>query len=273
MLFYTLELYADFTGGIDITIGIAEVMGITVQENFNRPYFSKSLKEYWRRWHISMCAWFRDYVFYPVSICKPMKKFAKFSKAHFGEAVGRRVPVHMSSLMVWLATGIWHGVSWNFIAWGIANWMILMVSEELEPVYAGFQKRFCLEKNKVYQLFQIMRTFLIVCCLNLFDCYPSLSVTVRMFASIFMVRNWEILWNGSLMHLGLTVPDYVILIIGTAMLAAVSFLQGRGSVRDRVAQYAYPVRFAVWYGLFLVALIFGVYGIGYDASQFIYNRF
>ncbi len=102
MLFYTLQLYADFTGGIDITIGIAETMGITVQENFNRPYFSKSLKEYWRRWHISMCSWFRDYVFYPVSVSGFMQKFSKFARGHFGQKVGKRLPVYISSFAVWL---------------------------------------------------------------------------------------------------------------------------------------------------------------------------
>lgn len=74
MMFYALELYADFTGGIDITIGIAQALGIGVKENFNRPYFSKSVKEYWRRWHITMGTWFTDYIFYPISVCKPMLK-------------------------------------------------------------------------------------------------------------------------------------------------------------------------------------------------------
>lgn len=277
MLFYTLELYTDFTGGIDITIGIAETMGISLQENFNCPYFSESLKEYWRRWHISMCSWFRDYVFYPVSICKPMQKFSKYMRKHFGETVGRRVPMYFSSFMVWMATGIWHGVNWNFIVWGLANWFILMISEELEPVYARFHKcfqsRFCLKQMVVYKIFQMVRTFMLVCCLNLFDCYSSLAVTLRMFVSIFTVHNWEILWDKSLMTLGLTILDYIILVAGIAVLLLASLLQRSGNVRDRISKYAYPVRFMIWYGLFLVVLLMGAYGIGYDASQFIYNQF
>ena len=277
MLFYTLELYTDFTGGIDITIGIAETMGISLQENFNRPYFSKSLKEYWRRWHISMCSWFRDYVFYPVSICKPMQKFSKYARKRFGETIGKRVPIYLSSFMVWLATGIWHGVNWNFIVWGLANWFILMVSEEFEPVYARFHKyfqnSFDLKESVLYKIFQMVRTFMLVCCLNLFDCYSSLAVTFRMFVSIFTVHNWEILWDKSLMTLGLTMIDYIILVAGIAVLLLVSLLQRSGSVRDRISKYAYPVRFIIWYGLFLMVLLMGAYGIGYDASQFIYNQF
>ena len=129
---YTIELYADFTGGIDITIGISESLGITVSENFNRPFFSKSLKEYWRRWHITMCEWFRNYVFFSISSSHFIKKITKFSKNHFGDYIGKRFPVYIASFVTWFATGIWHGANWNFIVWGLINWLILMISEELE---------------------------------------------------------------------------------------------------------------------------------------------
>ena len=274
MLLYTLELYADFTGGIDITIGIAQAMGITVQENFNRPYFSKSLKEYWRRWHISMCAWFRDYLFYPISVCKPMQRFAKFSRARLGEAAGRRLPVYLSSFAVWLATGVWHGASWNFIVWGLMNWAVLMLSEELEPLYARFHRRFPgLDGSWLYRLFQVGRTFLLVCVLNLFDCYRSLADTFGVILSVFSPGSWHVLWDGSLMTLGLSSLDYGILAAGTALMLAVSLVQRSGSVREKIAARPYPVRFALWYGLFLVVLLAGAYGMGYDASQFIYNQF
>ncbi|MCI8692873.1 MAG: MBOAT family protein [Lachnospiraceae bacterium] len=273
MLFYTLQLYADFTGGIDITIGIAETMGITVQENFNRPYFSKSLKEYWRRWHISMCSWFRDYVFYPVSVSGFMQKFSKFARGHFGQKVGKRLPVYISSFAVWFATGIWHGASWNFIVWGLGNWAVLMLSEELEPLYERFHGRFRFGEGLPYRVFQMGRTFLLVCCLNIFDCYHSLGETFRAFASMFTAGNWKVLWDGSLMELGLTGLDYGILGAGVALMLSVSLLGRSGSVRDKIAARPYPLRFAIWYGLFLAVLLMGAYGIGYDASQFIYNQF
>ena len=273
MLFYTVQLYADFTGGIDITIGIAEVLGITVKENFIRPYFSKSLKEYWRRWHVSMCSWFRDYLFYPVSTSKWMQKFTKFAKARFGAKVGKRLPVYVSMFVVWFATGIWHGASWNFIVWGLSNWLVLMVSEELEPLYAKFHQRFPVDGKFWYKLFTVGRTFLLVCALNLFDCYPSLSLTFGAFASVFTAGNWSVLWDGSLMALGLDRLDYGILAGGVALMLAVSLSQRSGSVREKIARRPYPARFAVWYGLFLIVLLMGAYGVGYDASQFIYNQF
>ena len=93
MMFYALELYADFTGGIDITIGVAQTMGIKVAENFERPYFSKNIKEYWKRWHITMGTWFTDYIFYPLSVSKFMRNLNKFARKHFGDYVGKRLPV------------------------------------------------------------------------------------------------------------------------------------------------------------------------------------
>lgn len=273
MLFYTVELYADFTGGIDITIGIAEALGITVQENFDRPYFSCSLKEYWRRWHITMCAWFRSYVFYPVSAGKWMQKFSRFSRKHFGSKVGKRLPVYVSSFVVWFATGIWHGANWSFIVWGLCNWLVLMLSEELEPVYARFHARVSFSNTRGYQVFQILRTFSLICVLNLFDCYEKVGTILGLFASVFTADNWQILWDGSLLSLGLSGADYGVAAASSVLLIVVGILQGKQGVRARLADKPYPLRACVWSALFLSVLIFGAYGIGYDTSQFIYNRF
>jgi len=273
MLFYAFELYADFTGGIDITIGVAETMGIAVTENFQRPYFSKTIKEYWRRWHISMGTWFTDYIFYPISVCKPMLKFARFSKAHFGDVIGKRMPVYLSSFVVWFATGIWHGASWNFIVWGLGNWLVIMVSQELEPLYERFHNRFDVKEMFFFRFFQVVRTILLMSVLRMFDCYRDVPLTFRMFGTMFTHRNWNILWDGSLLQLGLSGLDYGILLMGLVLLVAVSLVQRTGSVREKLAQKDYPVRVAVWFGLFLCVLLMGAYGVGYDASQFIYNQF
>lgn len=273
MLFYALELYADFTGGIDITIGIAQTLGIRVTENFNRPFFSKNIKEYWNRWHITMGSWFTDYIFYPISVCKPMLKLSKFSRKRFGEVVGKRVPVYLSSFAVWFATGVWHGASWNFIVWGLGNWLVIMVSQELEPLYAKFHGRFHVKEKFGFRLFQVIRTVLLMSVLRMFDCYRNVPLTFRMIGSMFTARNWNVLWDGSLLRIGLSGTDYAVLLFGLVLLVTVSLVQRRGSVRAKIGALPYWGRFAVWYGLFLVVLLAGAYGIGYDASQFIYNQF
>lgn len=273
MLFYALELYADFTGGIDMVIGIAEVLGIQIKENFKRPYFSKSIKEYWNRWHISLGSWFTEYIFYPVSVCQPMLKLSKFSRNRFGEAIGKRIPVYLATILVWLVTGIWHGAAWNFVVWGLINCLVLLISQELQPYYRWFHKTFHLEGKSGFRLFQVVRTVLLMSSIRMFDCYRDVPTTFRMFFNMLTHYNFMELINGGLLELGISTADYGILLVGTAVLICVSLIGRNGSVREKIAQKPLVVRFFIWYGLFLSVLLFGAYGEGYDASQFIYNQF
>ncbi len=274
MMFYALELYADFTGGIDITIGIAEMLGIPVKENFERPFFSKNIAEYWRRWHITMGTWFTDYIFYPISVSGPMLKLSKWSRKHLPERMGKRVPVYLASFVVWFTTGIWHGASWNFIVWGLGNFVVIMISQELEPLYAKFHKKVNTDGSTVYKSFQIGRTILLMSALRLFDCYRDVPLTFKMFGTMFTTWNWKALGNGTLLHLGLGRADYVILGLGTILLFAVSMAGRSGSVRDKLEKkLPMPLRWGLFTVLLLVIVVFGAYGLGYDASQFIYNQF
>ncbi|HHZ12919.1 MAG: MBOAT family O-acyltransferase [Caldicoprobacterales bacterium] len=273
MLFYAFQLYADFTGGIDITIGIAQVLGIEVKENFNRPYFSKSIAEYWRRWHITLGTWFRDYLFYPISVSKPMMKVFKFTRERFGGAIGRRIPVYISTITVWFVTGIWHGASWNFIAWGMANCVVIIISQELEPFYTWFHSKFKVGNTFGFRLFQVLRTVLLMSSIRMFDCYRDVPTTFRMFGSMFTVFNYRELFGGALLELGLSMADYWVLFMGLIALLGVSLAQRKGSVRLKLAQGSDLLRYAVYSFMFIIILIFGAYGVGYDSSQFIYNQF
>jgi D-alanyl-lipoteichoic acid acyltransferase DltB (MBOAT superfamily) len=274
MLFYAFELYADFTGGIDITIGIAEMLGIHVTENFRRPYFSKNIKEYWNRWHITMGSWFTDYIFYPISVCQPMLNISKASRKLLGDALGKRVPVYLSSFVVWFTTGIWHGASWNFIVWGLGNFVVIMISQECEPFYRWFHKKFpSVGDIWAYRAFQVIRTILLMSSLRMFDCYRDVPLTFKMFGSIFTDSSLAQLTPAAFTGMGITGFDYAVVFVGMLILITVSLIGRSGSVRGKIATCAAPVRFIIWYGLFMVTLIFGAYGIGYSASQFIYNQF
>ena len=274
MIFYGIQLYADFTGGIDITIGIAQVFGIHLQENFIRPYFSKNITEYWRRWHISMGSWFRDYIFYPMSISKSMNTLAQTCKKRFGKNIAKRVPVYITTMVTWFATGIWHGASWNFIMWGVMNGVIILISGELEPLYEKFHNTFPnLKKKKVFQAFQIIRTFLLMGSLRLFDCYRDVSMTFAMFISMFKDFDLSVLTIEEFLYLGLTVPQYIIVFCGVVLMFLVSMAGRDGSVREKIAKKPYIVRYAIFTTLFFLVILFGSYGVGYDASQFIYNQF
>lgn len=274
MLFYAAQLYADFTGGIDITIGIAQVFGIHLEENFIRPFFSKNIIEYWRRWHITMGTWFRDYVFYPCSISTTMKNLTKWTKKHFGLAWAKRVAIYISTFLCWFATGIWHGADWHFIVWGIANGIIIMITGELEPLYEKFHKRFPkLDHSWFYRAFQVIRTFLLLCCLRMFDTYASVTLACKQFIHMFTEFRIGQVTMQELVDLGLTRADYLVAFIGIILMFIVSMIGRKGSVREKISEQPYVVRYGIFVILFFATLLLGSYGVGFDAQQFIYNQF
>lgn len=264
MLFYALRIYGDFTGGIDMVLGAAECIGLKLPENFNLPYFSKSVKEFWTRWHITMGDWFKDYVFYPLGVCAPMRKFSKWARTHLGAEIGKKVPVYLSTLIVWSLTGLWHGLGLSFLVWGLMNAIIIILSQEATPLVRKFHARFHLAETKVYQVFMVLRTFLIMSALRLFDCYGM--GTFKAFASMFG-GSWKIKWQ----ILGLGIGDYVILGLGVILLILLGLAKRKGSIREYLCERPWLHAGSISV-LVIVLIVFGIYGKGYDATAFIYMR-
>ncbi len=275
IILYSAVIYGDFTGGIDITIGLSRMLGLKLTENFNRPFSSRSTAEYWNRWHITMGSWFTDYVFYPLSICNSMQKLTKWSRAHLGKAIGMRFPVYLATLFTWFLTGLWHGASWNFIVWGLLNGVIILISREFEPLYGKFRKRFPkLTASGLYGGFCCVRTFFLMGAVRILDCYRDVPVTFKAFASMFYdFSHWSDLFDGSFMDkLGLALPVWILVGLATVLIFFVSRAGKEIPVADRLAS-----RPALWtlscLGLAIAVLIFGSYGIGFDAGAFIYQTF
>ena len=273
ILLYSAQIYGDFTGGIDITIGISEMLGIPVAENFNRPFSSKSTKEYWNRWHITMGTWFTDYVFYPLSVSRPMQNLSLRACERFGNGFGMRLPVYLATVATWFLTGLWHGAGWNFIVWGLLNCLVILVSRELEPLYRRFHKRFgSLCDSRAYGCFQAMRTFLLMGLIRSLDCYRNVPRTFALWWSMVTNLNVGELFGGGLTSFGLGVAEWCVILVGCAVIFVVSKVSAKQPLRQKVA--ASPVLWcAVCCALLFCVLIFGAYGIGYDASQFIYTQF
>ncbi len=273
IFFYSLQIYADFTGGIDITIGIAKMFGVKVTENFDRPFFSRNIAEFWRRWHITMGTWFKDYIFYPVSVSKWMMKVSKWSRTKLGNTVGKRVPVYLSTILVWLATGIWHGASWNFVVWGLLNCVVIMISQEISPLYDKFHKRFSFSNTKGWDIFQMFRTFWLMGFLRVLDVYRDVPLTFRMVPTIFSGRGWSEMFSGGLLKFGLSTADFIVVFAACIVMLVVGILQGRGTVCGQLSEKPRAVRWTVIWVLIVIIITLGAYGIGYDAAQFIYNQF
>ena len=272
IVLYSLRIYADFTGGIDITIGLSEALGIRLQENFIHPYFSKSIAEYWRRWHITLGEWFKEYIFYPLSIAAPVNKLAKKLKTRLGAGFAKRFPVYVATIVTWFVTGIWHGAAWNFIAWGMANCIVILISQECSPLYEKFHEKTGIGTDGAWGAFMMVRTYLLMGAIRMFDCYASVPKTFAAIGSIFTTWNPSVLADGSMLTLGLSAADYIVLAVGSAVIFIVSLLGEKRPIRERMEEK--PVlRTALTAALVIVILLFGIYGIGYDASQFIYNQF
>ena len=273
-MFYAAELYADFTGGIDITIGIAQVLGVSVRENFIRPYFSRNIAEYWRRWHISMGTWFKDYIFYPLSVAPWLLKLSKKARKSISDGFGRKLSVYVSTIVTWFLTGLWHGAAWNFVVWGLLNAFFILLAEEFKPLSVKFrEKNARLVSGFGYRVFETLRTFFLMCSLRILDCYRDVAVSFEAFASIFTTNNWGQAFSGELLNIGLTTADYLVAGIGIALMFTVSCVQEKcGSVRELLWKKT-AVPYVVFTLLALAILVFGAYGVGYDSSQFIYNQF
>lgn len=275
IILYSAVIYGDFTGGIDITIGLSRMCGLKLTENFDRPFSSRSTAEYWNRWHITMGSWFSDYVFYPLSICGPMQKLTKWGRAHLGRVVGMRVPVYLATLVTWFLTGLWHGASWNFIVWGLLNGVVILVSREFEPLYARFRKAAPrLTSSAVYGGFAAVRTFFLMGSIRILDCYRDVPVTARAFGSMFTdFSSWRDLDGGLVLdRLGLSPVTCIVVALATVLIFFVSRAGKTRPVADRLS--ARPVLWtAACVGLVLFVLLAGSWGIGYDANAFIYNQF
>ena len=167
---YALQLYADFSGGIDISRGVAQMFGITMGENFRRPYFSRTLTEYWHRWHISLGDWLRNYLFYPLSISKAFLNWGRHARQHLGSHIGKVLPTAVASLITFLIIGIWHGASWKYVAFGFWNGMVILVSTLLQPVSDKVVAALHIERKSAwYQVFSMLRTFVVVLIGYYFD--------------------------------------------------------------------------------------------------------
>ena len=264
--FYAIQIYGDFTGGIDIAIGLSEAFGISLPENFNRPFFSKNIAEYWRRWHITLGEWMKEYVFYPVSVSTPLRKLSKAARKRWSQ-FGKRLPVYAASFVTWICTGIWHGITPNFLLWGMMNCTVIVLSEEMTPLCDKFHKHFGWKNKGWYGCFEMLRTFLLMNLIRIVDLFPNVGEYFRRVGGLFSS------FRVPFMDLGLTGLDYGILICGVVLMLTVSLVQEkRGSLRELLWRRT-GLRCTLTGALFLVVLLMGSYGIGYDAGNFIYNQF
>ena len=273
-LLYTLQIYAEFSGCMDIVTGSAEIFGVPLSKNFERPFFSKSVNEFWRRWHITLGAWLRDYVFYSVSLSRPFMKLSKFAKKHFNEFLGSLVPASFALFFTWLGIGFWHGAGWKYIAYGLYYYAIMTAGMYLEPLFAKLFSALKIKReSKPLNIFRVARTVILVVGGMMLFRADTVGVWVGMLKCVFTSFGTGGFLKTAL-TLGMDKQDFLIVAVGAAVMLIISILQEKGiNVRDSLARQKLPVRWCAYAALVMAVVIFGAYGPGYDAVDFIYGQF
>lgn len=275
MILWGVELYASFSGSIDFVRGLSECYGIPLGENFKRPYFAVSLTDYWNRWHITLSDWLKDYVFYPMALSGRFARFSKFLKKKFGKFVAKTLPVGLLSLFLFTLVGVWHGANWGEILFGVFNGAVIMISTFLEPVFLKIRPKLGMEKPGFWRVFRSVRTFIIITLTRVVSKAPSVGVATgwyfRMFFSPGFAKFGDyIASEGGIGKLFLSLLPAI---IGVAALFTVSLIEEKkddcGAVRAALKE-RHVLRVLLEVLLLTAVIIMGSYGIGYDASNFVY---
>lgn len=272
---YAFQLYTDFSGCMDIVLGMSESLGIALPENFRTPFFARSVAEYWRRWHITLGAWMKDYVFYPLLRTGFFTKLNQSWKKKFGKKKGKRYATFAAMFLLWFTVGVWHGGDWKYvIGSGLLHWFYIVMEELLEePCARAMRKLHINAGGRAVAVIRTIRTFFLVCIGDLFFRAESVSAAFSMLKGAVTAWNPGILWNGSLFALGLDAVELGIAVVSLLILFSVSVMQQKGSVRDGIARRKLPVRWLIWYALLFYVILFGCYGPEYSAAEFIYQGF
>lgn len=283
VLVYAVQLYADFSGGIDISRGFAEVLGIRMAENFRRPYFAISINDYWRRWHITLGAWMKTYIFYSLATSRRFLDMGKHMRERMsGTAAGAHIakvfPTALSSLITFLVVGIWHGSNLKYLAFGVWNGGVIMLSILLQPLFDRIMQLLHIPAKSVgWRILQTLRTFLIVLVGYVFDIAPNLAGALDMLRRCITDLSFNLdEISQALSESGLGFPNLILLIVCTLFLFAVSLIQERDpatTIRQRIWQKPPVRRWAVLMAALLAIAIFGCYGPGYQVSEFVYMQF
>ena len=273
-IFYTIQLYMDFSGTIDIVIGSAEIFDVKLPENFKQPFFSKNISEFWTRWHISLGAFLRDYIFYPLSLSKPLKKLTAWGRKRFGNYFGPLLSGALALLVVWLLNGLWHGAAWNYIFFGLYHFTLIILADLFSPLILKILKIFHINRNNFfYRTLEMFKTTILVIFGELFFRAHGLQAGLQMFKKIFTAFDLTN-FKENILKLGLDKYDFRIIIVTLLIVFVISVLKEKQiNIREAIRKKPIYIRWTLYYALILFIIIFGAYGDGYVPVDPLYANF
>ena len=272
---YTIQLYMEFSGCMDIIIGSGQLFGVKLPENFRQPFSAQSAAEFWRRWHITLGTWFKTYIFYPVSMSSPVKKWNQYGRKHFGKYITMLGTSAIALFPVWMCNGLWHGARWSYIFYGMYYFSLILVGIAVEPVRDRILKILHIGPDfQGLKYMRIAKTWVIIFVGELFFRADGLRAGLHMFRSIF--RNFQLsnLWDGSLLNLGMSRADLFAVMAGCIVVAIVGSAKERGiRVRNSLEKKPVFIRWSIYYALILAVIVIAAYGDDYQVVDMIYAGF
>lgn len=270
---FVLQLYTNFSGTMDIVLGVSQTFGIKLPENFNLPFFATTISEFWRRWHITLGIWLKDYLFYPLLRTKVWGELQSKLKNKKGKKKGKKLALYMALFILWFTIGLWHGGEWKYIvASGLLQWMYIVGGEVCEPIWKKLRAITHVDiKNKGYIWFQRVRTLLLFSFAMIFFRAKSFVQGCLIIKQMFTGWGYSIMGKSG--GVGLDWIEAVILMVSLLILFMISSLQEKGSVRERLAEKPIVLRWIILYGAIFYIILLGEYGPEYSATESIYQNF
>lgn len=256
-VFYTFEIYCDFAGYSNIAVGSARIMGIKLINNFEHPYLTGSIAEFWRKWHISLSTWLKDYIYIPLG----------------GNRKGFTRKL-INIMIVFAVSGLWHGAAWTFVVWGLLHGLYQVIGILLKPVRDKVVEVLHVDREGFsHRLFKIVVTFLLVNLGWVFFRADTFAKAMLVIKKSFSPTPW-VLVDGTLFNLGLSEPDVRLLFMGLILLIVVDICNAKNIVvRNVLTKQSLPLRWFVYICAVVFIVTCGIWGPGYDAASFIYSSF
>lgn len=272
---YTVQLYMEFSGSMDAVMGTAQIFGVDLPENFRRPFFSKTITEFWKRWHVTLGEWLKDYIFYPITMAKPMQRLTKSARKKLGNHFGPLLAVSIALFCVWFSNGLWHGAAWSYIFFGMYHFALILIGKIFTPLINKTNGRLRInEKSKPYVFMQIIRTDILVVIGELFFRANGLKAGMYMFKRMVTDFNFTSFGDELFKALGIDYGDFLIVGITVAIVFVVGILNERGiCVRAELKKKNVVLRWGVLLAMIMYLVIFGAYGVGYMPVDPIYANF
>lgn len=274
LIFAEFQFYADFSGCMDIITGISDVLGVKLDKNFDRPFLSRTIPEFWRRWHMSLFNWLKDYIYMPLLTSHGLGKVRKKLRKHFSAEMAKKLMAIIPTACVFLIIGLWHNVGIMYVIHGLYWTVLFTLSSLFENKLPALSERLHIHTDSFgFRCFQSVRTFALVAVCNITVLTKSMGDMFTVCKSMLTsIRPWLLL-DGTLYTYGLDRANCVLSVILVVFLLAVDIVQERCVIRDRIARCNIFVRWTVYFAGIFAVLIFGIYGPGYNAAAFIYQQF